>query len=395
MNEFAIKRLHSKKKKPFNNERKMLLAFAGSPHLSLVNLCATYTWKGSYHFVFPWADMSLNEYWKEVSRPKSITKPVLWMLRQCRDIAFGLHCMHDPSTPLRHKPADINRGDQNSKSSDDSCKKDSMFALHGDIKPDNILWYRSEDPYGRLILADFGRSAFQDKESKSKITIPYNSTTYAAPECEFKKRISSLQYDIWGLGCVYLQFITWILKGCDGIQKFAECREEEHFKHPKNITVDQFFSLRRKEEREIAMLNPKVTRWISKLRTNPSSCQILDEFLELITDGMLRIHHSNRFCSGKVHEKLAELYDRASKNPEVLEPKTRKERLRDRIGSVKGRISVQATSFVDLGGEIGEALPPRTTLSQIHALHAFVTILLILIFVWGTGMGSSWLHVLF
>lgn len=49
-------------------------------------------------------------------------------------------------------------------------------------------------------------------------------------------------FDIWSLGCTYLEFITWVLLGAEGVENFTQIRMDErgsraHFK------TDDFYKL--------------------------------------------------------------------------------------------------------------------------------------------------------
>ena len=73
--------------------------------------------------------------------------------------------------------------------------------VHKDIKPSNILI----DSFGTIKLADFGLSAFYDK---NKLSEDYSgSTAFLAPEIVSKKPHNPVKSDIWSLG-VSLYFIA-------------------------------------------------------------------------------------------------------------------------------------------------------------------------------------------
>lgn len=57
-------------------------------------------------------------------------------------------------------------------------------------------------------------------------------------------------YDVWTLGCVYLEFVTWYLMGYRAIR-------EESFSPPTREMLDSFQALRTKEEGKIGDLDDK------------------------------------------------------------------------------------------------------------------------------------------
>ncbi len=101
------------------------------------------------------------------------------------------------------------------------------FGRHGDLKPENILWYRNtaDDP-GILVIADFGLTAVHRAISRSKVDNETISRTpeYRPPECDIKGAKISRRYDIWTLGCVFMEMIVWFLGGCTDLEQFCEDR---------------------------------------------------------------------------------------------------------------------------------------------------------------------------
>lgn len=101
--------------------------------------------------------------------------------------------------------------------------------LHADLTPDNILVFPSENDIliPSLKLADFGLSQKVNSERRLATAKITNTLTYEPPEQALSQEYASLQWDIWRLGCLYLEFITWALFGYHGVKKFAAAREQE------------------------------------------------------------------------------------------------------------------------------------------------------------------------
>ncbi|TDZ33803.1 CTD kinase subunit alpha [Colletotrichum spinosum] len=101
------------------------------------------------------------------------------------------------------------------------------YGRHGDIKAENILWFEDvHDRYGKLVISDFGLGVFNSKHSRSNIPndhIP-QTPTYRPPESEIKEATVSRKWDIWTLGCVYAEFVTWMLGGGQQVDDFEEWR---------------------------------------------------------------------------------------------------------------------------------------------------------------------------
>jgi serine/threonine protein kinase len=124
---------------------------------------------------------------------------------------------------------------------------DQLFGRHGDIKPENVLLFSDPDDYdsiGTLKLTDFGLAEFSAIHSrsykpKSKVAI---SPSYRAPECDLHDGIIGRSYDIWTLGCLYLEFITWLLGGWKLVEKFTQKRTTtDALWH--DIPTDTFFEI--------------------------------------------------------------------------------------------------------------------------------------------------------
>lgn len=178
--------------------------------------------------MFPLADGNLREFWKEVPRPDVISTS-RWISQQVVGLVDGLRAIHEYE--LR------------------------TSGRHGDIKPENILWYRSppdgshtrdhaDDHWGTFVISDFGLSRFHQKTvpDKTKAKSVARSATYRPPECDIGDVLVTPAYDIWSLGCLLLEFVTWYLLGHDGVQRFSEARiRDENIPLPNSCTDDRFF----------------------------------------------------------------------------------------------------------------------------------------------------------
>ena len=106
---------------------------------------------------------------------------------------------------------------------------------------------------GVIQLADFGISGFHHTNTRSNLRLDGNTKTYRAPESELEDgQKVSRSIDIWSLGCVFLEFITWVVLGKPetfikvlGAEKMP--RDLFSFKRDtpssvKDITQDTFYS---------------------------------------------------------------------------------------------------------------------------------------------------------
>lgn len=231
---FAVKKLRHHNEDAFNVEVANLKRFSAKDHLHLIKLLVTYSWREHYFLLFPWADGNLKDFWERHPHPSSLRRNyqlVLWFAKQCLGIAEGLKMIHALDNP--------NTGGL------DSGSVSQIHGRHGDLKPENVLWfkeYQEKDPndLGVLKISDFGLTQFHGTRSKSFTNADRVAVTgtYRAPEYDIKKMVSQ-SYDIWSLGCVFLEFVTWYLLGWEKLDEFSRNRMEEH---AAEIKEDVFFN---------------------------------------------------------------------------------------------------------------------------------------------------------
>lgn len=164
---------------------------------------------------------------------------MIWISKQCLGLAEGLRKIHRIG-------------------SDDPNKQYHDWGIHGDIKPENVLLF--DDPansYGKLIICDFGFTRFHGKDTVSNAKPAGYTGTYRAPEFDLKNFISRA-YDMWSLGCLYLEFITWYLIGHSAVDQFSSQRSQED--EGDDIRMDKFFICTRKDEQRGAKVKPCVLK---------------------------------------------------------------------------------------------------------------------------------------
>jgi serine/threonine protein kinase len=231
--QFALKILHdcqANNEKQYMNEVDQLKRFSGLIHDHLVTVLATFTLKKRYHFLFPFAECALDQYWElRVPRPTVDLDTVRWISRQCLGLIEAMHTIHEPDH------INLLPGVQ-------------RYGRHGDIKPDNILWFNtSRDPKGILVISDMGLSAFNSAKSRSNVpgrTVP-GAPGYRPPECEVEGGVVSRAFDVWTMGCLFLELITWLLGGQQMLREFKEQRTSVYINGCKN---DIFFEIKKNRE---------------------------------------------------------------------------------------------------------------------------------------------------
>lgn len=199
-------------------------------HDHLIALLDTFLHNDQYYLVFPWAHTDLQNLWRDDIFSKD-DETALWVAKQCHGLASGLSTIHHWNTyspnglldPDPHNAASVTEGDTALQGGvEDAGDRVHLFGRHGDIKPTNILWFPGRG-LGILKIADFGTVHFSKNRSVStqnRRSRP-DTSTYRAPECDRSDLMLCPSADIWALGCVYLEFITWLFGGWNGVECFA------------------------------------------------------------------------------------------------------------------------------------------------------------------------------
>lgn len=272
---FAVKRLHSQSEDAFDREVEMLKKFSNT-HEHLISLLATYEQSDSYFLLFDWAEADLQRYWSKINPSPSFDyATVVWMATQCKGIASGIIKIHQYQS--MYVKSDASR----------VANDDVVFGHHGDIKPENVLWFAepgqdNNSARGTLKLSDFGLAELSLHQTismapKSKWAV---SLAYRAPEADLKQGAAiGRSYDIWTLGCLYLEFITWTLGGSKLLNAFSEARKApDAMWH--DIDTYTFFKLEidSKTRDKVAIIKPAVEQ-VSFLLSSRNLTQSTDSSL--------------------------------------------------------------------------------------------------------------------
>jgi serine/threonine protein kinase len=313
----AIKKLHSPDSTEFKKEETILKTLSPKKHPHLISLLATFKHNQKYHLMFPYADSNLRKYWEDRPRPSFDEPTVMWSLKQMAGIANALLLIHNfrVTYPLSPSGGKV-RLQKDAKLS--VRQGEEYFGRHGDIKPENILWFKKileiDDEMGVLQIADFGLGRFHGRDSRSGISPSgvVSSPTYEPPECKLLKPVSR-SYDIWSLGCLFLEFITWLLKGADEISRFADFRGKLS---SIGINEDNFFTII--NDGLEAEVRKEVIDWVSQLREDEKCSELIHNLLDLTMEKLLVIDSKERISAKELSEKLDEYLQRAKSDKQYL-----------------------------------------------------------------------------
>ncbi|KAF5490195.1 hypothetical protein CGCF413_v011049 [Colletotrichum fructicola] len=148
LREFAIKELHTESKEAYDQEMELFRKIGArseseSPR-HLIQLQFSYLYGDRYFLVFPWADGNLREFW---------AKHHDYHLRKDKDIVWFFHAS---KADFKVALGNLTHG------------KLKRWGRHGDIKPENILWFEKYDEMEDfLVISDFGLTSFNTTTSRS------------------------------------------------------------------------------------------------------------------------------------------------------------------------------------------------------------------------------------
>jgi len=176
-----------------------------------------------YYLLFPWAESDLLGYWKRNWKPRRDHESINWISDQCHGIVDAIDFIHDPK--------ELN------------SDWEPLYGRHGDIKPENILWFKC-DGKEILVLSDLGLADVHREVSRSNrpgMSIPV-TPNYRSPECDMEGGTISRSFDIWTLGCLFLEFMVWTLCGWEGRNKF---NNERYSPYINGVQTNVYFDVMR------------------------------------------------------------------------------------------------------------------------------------------------------
>lgn len=187
-------------------------------HDRIVHLSTAFTYRERFYLLFPHANEgSLEKLWRSQALTGTAQTPPQneetnpytenWLVAECLGIAGALAAIHG----LVEERSDEVGG-----------------LLHADIKPENILCFRDPDSTAPAVLklGDFGEAQMIKPGMPLKASKVAHVLTYRPPEYS-PQGVLTLNYDVWCLGCLFLDFVTWAILGQDGIDFFRTDREDE------------------------------------------------------------------------------------------------------------------------------------------------------------------------
>ncbi|KAI1081485.1 kinase-like domain-containing protein [Whalleya microplaca] len=306
---FALKELISDNDKDFKREREGLHKMLSLQHEHLIQVIDSFKRDTAFYFIFPWANG--GDLWNLWNKPewdeqRRENEMILWVLKQIKGIASGVKELHHPPTSQ----------DSSSQASQSTTEGPEYHAHHCDLKPKNILIFFDESKgifRGTLRIADAGLVKFHQqittKRQVGTSMAMIATIDYAPPEAleEVQGSKRSRKFDMWSLGCIFLEFITWVLGGSGEIKTFRDGRQSSYpTGFPFYQTVERTISGNKYK------VHSQVKHYMRKIGAHhccPTTW--FQDLLEIIKKDLLVINQGDRIDSKTLDDKLQVILEKA------------------------------------------------------------------------------------
>jgi serine/threonine protein kinase len=274
----------------FDTERNVLRQISALGHHHLLKAITTFERGETRYLLFPWADGGdLREFWMQgdVIRPPT-EGLILEALGQLLGLADAILWLHH------------------------------LKLSHGDVKPENILRFEDGTVVGNLRLGDMGlakQHALETQLRRHGTTTVFTTPRYQPPEvATLPKEPRSRSYDVWSLGCIYLEFMIWLLHGPDDLRDF-DARLRDNYS-----LASGFYVL--ETPLRAARLHDEVKRELEFILHHQRCGEntALGDLAGFVQARMLDVDPMRRADSEEVVMTLTKIYDKAQRLPDYIFP---------------------------------------------------------------------------
>lgn len=303
--EFALKEFKDRPDRvdnDFQRELKVLDELRKYPLRHTVTHLATWTQGGRYYMLFPYAQCNLRQYMKWVQFGAPTKENIIWLLRQFRGLAEALKDIHNLSgTSAGASQSASNLGTRH--------MAERKAGYHHDLKPENILFYKVTGTLGTFEISDFGSGKVHTYRSGSHNTSSANGTlTYEPPEAATREGKTSRPYDVWSLGCVFLELLIWAVLGFQAVEDFRSERLDRRYPGSQTefVVDDAFWQMLQTGD---IMVRKSVDDWTQTLREAvlQQDNQPFKEVLDLVIK-MLETVKETRIPALDLYDTLDRIY---------------------------------------------------------------------------------------
>lgn len=227
------------------------------------------------YFVFPWANGgNLYNLWENhdgyegsPGRSDIAYRFIPSIIKQLVGLAHALKKLH----AFSHGSADSYR--------------------HGDLKPENILVfdYRERGFPGVWKMADLGLARYHFSATGERKPTTSNSgagtISYQPPESiHAKAAATSRLYDIWSMGCILLQLMTWLLYGTRKLEELTKRTTPAAFARDQSSYWTATYDGRRYHNISV---HPYIIQHMDQMRQHVQGSKALQELLDIIEKKLL------------------------------------------------------------------------------------------------------------
>ncbi|RBR23778.1 uncharacterized protein FIESC28_03394 [Fusarium coffeatum] len=181
---FALKELPSQNVDRFRQELEALQKNSQiQSEKHLIKLHLTFQHSDRFYLLFEWATSNLAEFWEDHPDIQVTAHITYWIALQCQGLARAVKRIHGLLTWQLEAQSSLQRN---------GMDNEKTRGRHGDIKPNNILWFEQrEDDHNLLVLSDLGLTRYHSQLTNSLVSrIDGCTTTYRAPEVDMYRSIS-------------------------------------------------------------------------------------------------------------------------------------------------------------------------------------------------------------
>lgn len=280
------------------------LAMAELTHSHLLKCLASFTFSSKYHMIYEKADDDLEKFMRARNNTTDTSSfSASDLARQLYGLAGALNLIHNQEMTGSHQNPNLLGIPQ---------ERSSRTGYIHDIKPDNILvfiynqngkkqyWLRLSD-FSCANVRDMVESVSGQKRDSWRTENKKSTPNYRAPEYLRGEKISR-PYDLWSLGCVYLELLVWFMEGYEALESFRRDRLRQV--KPDNIDDEGFCYTTEKCENATVHLREGVTRKLEKM----SACCTgdLKDIADIIPK-LLEIDSKKRLTAGELVDQLKHL----------------------------------------------------------------------------------------
>lgn len=226
------------------------------------------------YFIFPWADGgNLINLWK--SRDSHHDRSVI-ACQHIPDIVDQLVGLADALARMHN----LTRGTPGG-------------YRHGDLKPENILIFDSNNrsSLGVWKMADLALARYHMAETGDRLYVTSNSgagtISYQPPESvNARATPTSRLYDIWSMGCIILQLLTWLLYGTGKVDELTRHTKSVFSKDESSYWIASWNERRGYHNIDI---HPAVKKHMVRMRRDLQGSEALSELLSIVEHRLLVI----------------------------------------------------------------------------------------------------------